>query len=113
MENPFLCESCRPFGYCRKHHQVASEKVMAEFDEVFYQRVNLINKIKNSLQFNVDGKSTSKLRSLEAIRSLYRISPKQIVMTQQEKEAFLSNILEVSKIEFNREGASMLETCCS
>ena len=46
MENPFLCESCRPLGYCRKHHKVASEKVVAEFDETFYQRVNAANEKK-------------------------------------------------------------------
>ena len=50
MENPFLCESCRPYGYCRKHHKVASEKVMAEFDETFYQRVNAANEKKISLK---------------------------------------------------------------
>jgi len=113
MENPFLCESCRPFGFCRKHHKVASEKVVAEFDEAFYRRVNSANEKKKFSKPGFANNSTQKLTSLGAIRALYRIGSNQIALTQQEKDDFVSKILTVPKVELIKEESSHLEKCCS
>ena len=113
MENPFLCEYCRPFGYCRKHHKVASEKVIAEFDEAFYQRVNAANEKKNFSKTDFPSNSTQKLTSLSAIRALYRIAPNQVALNQQEKEDFVSKILTISRVELTKEGSVQMEECSS
>jgi len=113
MENPFLCESCRPFGFCRKHHKVASEKVMAEFDEAFYRRVNSANEKKKFSKTGFASNSTQKLTSLGAIRALYRVAPNQVVLNQQEKDDFVSKILATSKVELTKEESNQLEKCCS
>jgi hypothetical protein len=112
MENPFLCESCRPLGYCRKHHKVASEKVMAEFDKAFYQRVNAANEKKNFSKTDFASDTTQKLTSLGAIRALYRIDPNQLALNQQEKDDFVSKILTLSKVELTKEEFNHLEKCC-
>ena len=112
MENPFLCESCRPFGYCRKHHQVASEKVMAEFAEAFYQRVKTVSYEQSKLQIPRSNEFSTKLTSLEKIRSLYRVTPSPIAMTQQEKEKFIERVLAGSVIEQTATTSDLLETCC-
>jgi hypothetical protein len=113
MENPFLCESCRPLGYCRKHHKVASEKVMAEFDETFYRRVNSANEKKNFSKTDFASKTTQKLTSLGAIRALYRIDLNQLALNQQEKNDFVSKILAVSKVELTKVESNQLEKCYS
>ena len=113
MNNPFLCESCRPFGYCRKHYKVASEKVVAEFDEAFYQRLNSANEKKNFSKTGFASNSTKKLMSLGAIRALYRIAPNQVALNLQEKEDFVSKILATSKVELTKEESNQLEKCCS
>ena len=113
MENPFLCESCRPLGYCRKHHKVASEKVMAEFDEAFYQRVNAANEKKNFSKTDFVRKTTQKLTSLSAIRALYRIGPNRVAVNQQEKDDFVSKILTISKVELTKEESVQMQECCS
>lgn len=113
MENPFLCESCRPFGYCRKHHKVASEKVIAEFDEIFYQRVNAANEKKNFSITDFPSNSTQKLTSLSAIRAQYRIGPNRVALNQQENDDFVSKILTISKVELTKEESVQMEECCS
>lgn len=113
MENPFLCESCRPFGYCRKHHKVASEKVIAEFDEAFYRRVNPAIEKKNFSKTDFPSNSTQKLTSLSAIRALYRIGPNRVALNQQEKDDFVSKILAVSKVELTKVESNQLEKCYS
>jgi hypothetical protein len=113
MENPFLCESCRPFGYCRKHHKVASEKVKAEFDETFYQRVNAANEKKIFSKTDSPSNSTQKLTSLSAIRALYRIRPNRVALYQQKNDDFVSKILTISKVELTKEESVQMEECCS
>ena len=113
MENPFLCESCRPYGYCRKHHKVASEKVMAEFDETFYQRVNAANEKKNFSKTGFASNYTPKLTSLSAIRALYRIGPNQVALNQQEKDDFVSKILKISNVELTKKESNQFKKCCS
>lgn len=113
MENPFLCETCRPLGYCRKHHKVASEKVLAEFDESFYKRVNPGTNEQSKLPMARGDGFSMKLTSLEKIRSLYRATPSPLIMTQQEKEKFVEQVLAGSVIELTAMTADQLEPCCS
>lgn len=113
MENPFLCETCRPLGYCRKYHKGASEKVLAEFDETFYHRLNPESYEKSKLLMARDNQFSMKLTSLEKIRSLYRATPSLLIMTQQEKEKFVEQVLAGSIIELTAMTADQLEPCCS
>ena len=113
MENRFLCESCRPCGFRRKHHKEASGIVIAEFDETFYQRVNAANEKKNFSKTDFVRKTTQKLTSLGAIRALYRINPNQLALNQQEKDDFVSKILTIPKVELTKEESVQMEECCS
>lgn len=113
MENPFLCEACRQFGYCRKHHKVASEKVIAEFDKAFYQRVNAANEKKIFSKTDFSSNSTQKLTSLSAIRAQYRIGPNRVVLNQQKNDDFVSKILTISKVDLTKEESVQMEECCS
>lgn len=113
MENPFLCESCRPLGYCRKHHKVASEKVMAEFDEAFYKRINSINNSSSiSRKENIINNKV-KLASLKQIRSLYAFADNSLKVEQQEKEQFASRMLTFSNSEPTNFNSNQLQLCHS
>jgi len=98
MENIFLCKSCQPFGYCRKHYKVASEKVMAEFDQTFYQKVNSVFNVRSKIEANVKA-GNFKLVSLEAIRSLYRTNPVRTMFSEVSKYEFVNDVLKVEKNE--------------
>jgi len=98
MENIFLCKSCQPFGYCRKHYKVASEKVMAEFDQTFYQKVNSVFNLRSKIEANVKA-GNFKLVSLEAIRSLYRTNPVRTMLSEFSKDDFINSVMSVTKNE--------------
>jgi hypothetical protein len=113
MENPFLCESCRPLGYCRKHHKVASEKVMAEFDEAFHKRINSINNSSSISRKENIINSKVKLASLKQIRSLYPIADNSLKVKEQEKEQFVSRVLTFTNSEPTTFNPNQLELCHS
>ncbi len=113
MENPFLCESCRPFGYCRKHHKVASEKVIAEFDETFHKRINSINNSSSISRKENILNNKVKLASLKQIRSLYAIADSSLKVEQQEKEQFISRMLTFSNSEPANFNSNQLQLCHS
>jgi len=99
MENIFLCKSCQPFGYCRKHYKVVSEKVMAELDQTFYQKVNSDFNVRSKIEANVKAETDFKLVSLEAIRSLYRTNPVRTMLSEFSKDDFINSVMSVTKNE--------------
>jgi len=99
MGNIFLCKSCKPFGYCRKHYKVASKIVMTEFDESFYQKVNSGFNVRSKIYANEKTQTDFKLVSLETIRSLYRTNPLQTLLSEVDIYEFVNDVLEVKKNE--------------
>jgi len=112
MENIFLCKSCQPFGYCRKHYKVASEKVMAEFDQTFYQKVNSFFNVRSKIEANVKAETDFKLVSLEAIRSLYRTNPVRTMLSEVSKDDFINSVMGVAKNETANIVTADLEPLC-
>jgi len=113
MENPFLCESCRPFGYCRKHHKVDSEKVMAEFDGAFYKHINSISNSNSISQKENIFSNKVKLSSLKQIRSLYAVGDISPQVKHQKNEQFVSRVLTFSNSEPGTVNSNQLELCHS
>jgi len=112
MENIFLCKSCQPFGYCRKHYKVVSEKVMAELDQTFYQKVNSDFNVRSKIEANVKAETDFKLVSLEAIRSLYRTNPVQTMLSEVSKDDFINSVMGIAKNQTANIVTADLESLC-
>lgn len=112
MRNIFLCKSCQPFGYCQKHYKVANEKVINEFDESFYQKVNSGFNVRSKIHVNVKTQTDFKLVSLEKIRSLYRTNPLQTLLSEVAKYEFVNDVLKVEKNESAGVVIADLEPMC-
>jgi hypothetical protein len=112
MDNIFLCKSCQSFGFCRKHYKVASEKVIAEFDQTFYKKVNSVFNVRSKIEANAKAETNFKLVSLEAIRSLYRTDPVRTMLSEVSKYEFVNDVLKVEKNESAGVVIADLEPMC-